>query len=678
MTRLLAVAAIWTALLLSVYGVSAAIAGARKRSDSLVRSAELAAYANAVLLAIANTAMIYALVTHDFSISYVAQVGSRSTPIFFTVISLWSALEGSILFWGLILSAYTAAAVYFTRRRLGTLSIYAMAVMLGVSFFFYLLLVGPANPFHLMSPVPTDGPGPNPLLQNHPLMAIHPPFLYLGYVGMTVPFAFAIGALISGKLDDVWIRTTRRWTVASWMFLTLAIVAGMWWSYEVLGWGGYWAWDPVENASFMPWLTATAFLHSVMVQERRGMLRVWNLSLIIATFVLTILGTFLTRSGILSSVHAFSEGPIGLFFLAFIAVVLLFSMVLLAGRGGELKSQGRLDSAASRETVFMINNLVLAAFCFTVLLGTLFPLVAEAARGVKVSVGAPFFNKMTVPLAVMLLFLVGVGPALPWRSTTREQLKRELTVPGIAFLIAAMVALVLGAKSPFTVLAFGFAAFGMISNVLQFDRGAVARRRNLGENGPQSLYRLLRATPRRYGGYIAHMGVLLLVFGVAASSSFKTEREATLTPGQTMEIGKYTLRFNQLWGKEEPHRVIIGADLQILKGGRDQGIIDPRMNYYATRDEPVPTPRVRSRATHDLYANLMAFERDGSSATVHVWIQPFVMWIWTGGLIMALGAIIALLPAARRQVRRRPAELHDDERRSRVAAEADEEMEVVA
>ncbi|HEY0306102.1 MAG TPA: cytochrome c biogenesis protein CcsA, partial [Longimicrobiales bacterium] len=456
MTRALAVASIWTALALAVYGIFAAAIGAKQRDRRLSQTARYAVYANAVLLGIANIAMIFALVTHDFSISYVAQVGSRATPLFFTIISLWSALEGSILFWGLILALYSAFAVYST-RRMGDLANYATAVLLSVSAFFFLLLVGPANPFVAMSPVPLDGPGPNPLLQNHPLMAIHPPFLYLGYVGMTVPFAFAIGALLSGRLDDSWIRTTRRYTIGAWMFLTVAIISGMWWSYEVLGWGGYWAWDPVENASFLPWLTATAFLHSVMVQERRGMLRVWNLSLIISTFILTILGTFLTRSGVLSSVHAFTKGPIGIFFLAFIGVVLLFSLILLAGRSSELReTNGRLDDPMSRETVFLVNNLLLAAFCFTVLLGTLFPLVAEAVRGVKVSVGAPFFNKMTVPLCVALIFLLGVGPALPWRTANKEQLKREFALPVLATLLIAIVALIYGARSPYTVLAFGF------------------------------------------------------------------------------------------------------------------------------------------------------------------------------------------------------------------------------
>ena len=661
MTRLIAVASIWSALGLAVYGVVAAAVGARRRDQKLLGTARFAAYANAALLAVANVAMIFALVTHDFSISYVAQVGSRATPLFFTVISLWSALEGSILFWGLILAAYTAFAVYST-RRMGDLANYAMAVMFFVSGFFFLLLVGPANPFMAMLPVPLDGPGPNPLLQNHPLMAIHPPFLYLGYVGMTVPFAFGIGALLSGRLDDSWIRTTRRYTVAAWMFLTIAIVSGMWWSYEVLGWGGYWAWDPVENASFMPWLTATAFLHSVMVQERRGMLRVWNLSLIIATFLLTILGTFLTRSGVLSSVHAFSKGPIGLYFLLFIGVLLLFSLILLAGRSSELKeANGKLDDAMSRETVFLVNNLLLAAFCFTVLLGTLFPLVAEAVRGVKVSVGSPFFNKMTVPLCAALIFLLGVGPALPWRTSNKNELKRDFLAPAIATLLMAIVAIFYGARSPYTVLALSFGAFAFVSTIQQFAKPTLARRRNLGENPATALYRTVRSNPRRYGGYIAHFGVLAMVLGVAASSSFKTEREVTLKPGETMDIGKYTLRFTELWGKEEAHRVVIGADLAIVKNGRQVGVIDPRMNYYEGRGEPVPTPSVRSRSTHDLYANLMAFQRDGSSATVHVWIQPFVAWIWIGGTIMALGALLALLPAMKRTARKyhRPAELDD-------------------
>jgi cytochrome c-type biogenesis protein CcmF len=651
LTRVLGLTAIYTALLLGLYGAAAAVWAVRTRDSTLVRSARAAAYTNFVLLALANLAMVYALVTHDFSITYVAQVGSRATPLPVTIISLWSALEGSILFWGLILAAYTAAATYFTRDRLGALGSYATAAMLGIGVFFYVLLVGPANPFGLVTSVPPDGPGPNPLLQNHPLMAVHPPLLYLGYVGMTVPYAFAVGALLSGRLDDTWIRETRRWTVTAWMFLSLAIVAGMWWSYEVLGWGGYWAWDPVENASFMPWLTATAFLHSVMVQERRGMLKVWNLSLIMATFLLTILGTFLTRSGVLSSVHAFTQGRIGLFFLIFIGIVLIFSLALLAGRSKELHQEGKLDNPVSRETVFLLNNLLFVAFTFTVLLGTLFPLVAEAVRGVKLSVGAPFFNSMTVPLCAALLFLVGVGPVLPWRVAQLERVRAKLVWPTLAMLIAALVAFTVGARHPYALLAFGFGAFALTCNVGEFVSGTRARRRSHGESSWVALRRLIAANNRRYGGYIAHVGVIVIATGIAASSTFKKEREATLRPGQSLSVGAHTLRFVELWAKDEPHRFVVGARLAVIKEERQAGSLDPRLNYYRGRDEPVPTPAVRSRINNDLYVNLLAFARDGSHATIAVMVQPLVSWIWTGGFIVALGALVGVLPLQKRRRR---------------------------
>ncbi|MGH7470204.1 MAG: heme lyase CcmF/NrfE family subunit [Longimicrobiales bacterium] len=658
MTRILGLTALYTALLLGVYGAAAAVWGVRTRQPALLRSARAAAYTNFILLALANLAMVYGLVTHNFSISFVAQVGSRSTPLLVTIISLWSALEGSILFWGLILSAYTAAATYFTRNRLGTLSSYATAAMLGVGVFFYVLLVGPANPFGLQTPIPVDGPGPNPLLQNHPLMAVHPPLLYLGYVGMTVPYAFAVGALLSGRLDDTWIRETRRWTVTAWMFLSLAIVAGMWWSYEVLGWGGYWAWDPVENASFMPWLTATAFLHSMMVQERRGMLKVWNLSLIMATFLLTILGTFLTRSGVLSSVHAFTNGPIGMYFLVFIGIVLLFSFALLAGRSTELHQEGRLDHPISRETVFLVNNLLFVAFTFTVLLGTLFPLVAEAVRGVKLSVGGPFFNRMTVPLCAALLFLVGVGPILPWRIAPLEQVRRKLVWPTAAMLLAALVAFSVGARQPYSLLAFGFGAFALTCNVGEFVSGTRARRRSLGEPALVALRRLIGANNRRYGGYLAHIGVIVIATGITASSTFKLEKEATLRPGQSMTVGKYTVRFLELWADDQPHRFVVGARLAVLKGERQAGTLDPRLNYYRGRTDPVPTPAVRSRVDNDLYINLIAFARDGTHATITTMVQPLVSWIWAGGFIVALGALLGVLPLkkSRRRILAQPRE----------------------
>jgi len=646
--------ALRVALLVAAFGLLAGALGGAGGKESWIRTAYAAAYTQFALVATATLAMVTALVSHDFSVSYVAQVGSRETPLFYTIISLWGALEGSILFWGFVLSAYTAAVVYINRARPGKLVPYATATLFFISAFFLILLVGPANPFKPVFPVPADGPGPNPLLQNHPLMAVHPPFLYLGYVGMSVPFAFAIGALLSGETGSEWIRTTRRWTMVAWGFLAFAIVAGMWWSYDVLGWGGYWAWDPVENASFLPWLTATAFIHSEMVEERRGMLRVWNMSLIIVTFLLTILGTFLTRSGILSSVHAFAEGTVGYYFLAFIAIVLFASFVLLSGLSPRLKSTGRLDSLWSRETVFFFNNLLLTGFMFTVLLGTLFPLVAEAVRGVKVSVGAPFFNQMTIPICATLLLLMGVGPALPWRSATREQIQRQLIPPTVMMVTVAIGVVVAGVHQFYAVLAFAFAAFAITANLREFWRGIRARMTMHQENPVTALARLVGGNHRRYGGYLAHMGVLLLAIGVTASSAFRMEREATLKPGSALTLGGYTVRLKDLWGREEPQRVVVGADVIVERGGAVVGSVEPRMNYYKTSDTPVVTPAVRSRADADLYVNLMAFERDGSSATLRVLVEPLVSWIWFGGMVVALGAIVSLWPAARRVPRRSP------------------------
>jgi cytochrome c-type biogenesis protein CcmF len=650
-TRLLGYSALVAALAIASYGMIAAIAGVRRREAALVRSARAAAYTCFGLLTVANLAMIYGLVTHDFSIGYVAQVGSRATPVFFTVISLWSALEGSILFWGWVLAFYAALAMWLTKAQHGALGAYANAVLLFVSAFFYMLLVGPANPFGLVSPVPMDGPGPNPLLQNHILMAVHPPLLYLGFVGMTVPFAFGIAALASGRLDDTWLRVTRNWTIVAWSFLTLAIVAGMWWSYDVLGWGGYWAWDPVENASFLPWLTATAFMHSAMVQERRGLLRMWNMSLIIATFLLTILGTFLTRSGVISSVHAFGDGPIGIYFLAFIAILLVVSLVLLMGRSNELRSNGSLDNMVSRETVFLGNNLLLTAFTFTVLLGTLFPILAEAVRGVKVSVGAPFFNRMTIPICVALLFLVGVGPMLPWRVANMQELKRKALGPLAAGGITLVTVLVLGMRDFWGVLAFTFSAWALVANVQEFALGTAARRRAGGGGWLGSLWGMMNANPKRYGGYTAHIGLIMMAVGITGSSVFKVEREATVRVGEMVQLQEYAVRFQELWAQDEPHRFVVGARFDVLVNGQLKGEMNPRLNYYRMRgsEEPITTPAVRSRAHKDLYMNLLAFERDGSSATVTVITEPLVVWIWIGSVVIAFGAFFSVWPRRRRR-----------------------------
>ena len=655
MTRFLGVDAISIALAVSLFGIAAAVLGVRRNSDRLVQASFASVYTAFALLTVATVAMVYGLVTHDFSISYVSQVGSRATPVFYTVISLWGALEGSILFWAWVLALYGAAVVWLNRRHPGPLIPYTAATMLAVSIFFGILLRGPANPFREVFPVPLDGPGPNPLLQNHPLMAVHPPLLYLGYVGLTVPFAFAVGAALSSQLgSSEWLRLSRRWTLVSWMFLTAAIIAGMWWSYEVLGWGGYWAWDPVENASFMPWLTATAFLHSAILQERRGMLKLWNLNLIVATFVLTILGTFLTRSGVLSSVHAFTTGTIGYYFLAFIAVVILFAFALVAGNTETLRTRGNLDAVLSRDTIFLLNNLFLTAFTFTVLLGTLYPLVAEAVRGVKVSVGAPFFNKMTLPLCASLLFLMGVGPALPWRRATADQAKRKLMLPAISAVVVAIVSIALGTRAPYAVLAFAFGAFALTANVGEYALAVSARRKTHPESHLVALMRLIRGNQRRYGGYLAHIGVVITAVAIAASSAFRSEYDATIRPGQVMNAGSFDVRLDQLWARDEPHRTVVGASLTVLRGGQPIAEMQPRTNFYALQQDPVPTPAVRSRPAGDLYINLMAFAEDGSSATLRVIVEPLVPWIWFGGGVVCMGAVISMLPGARR---RREAEM---------------------
>jgi cytochrome c-type biogenesis protein CcmF len=417
----------------------------------------------------------------------------------------------------------------------------------------------------------------------------------------------------------------------------------------VLGWGGYWAWDPVENASFMPWLTATAFMHSAMVQERRNMLRTWNMSLVIVTFLLTILGTFLTRSGVLSSVHAFSEGPIGLYFMGFIAVTLLFSVVVLTGRSHDLRSEAQLDQMASRETVFLLNNLLLTAFTFTVLLGTMFPLVAEAVRGVKLSVGAPFYNRMTLPICVALLFLIGVGPMLPWRVSNSDELKRKLRAPSAAFIITAVAAFALGLRSFYGLLAFGFAAWATVTNLQEFAYAAAARR-STGRSWFDALFGLFSVNPRRYGGYVAHLGLIMMAVGITGSSVFRYEREATLRPGQSVQLREYTVRFDDLQAHDEAHRFVVLGNFTVFIDGVEAGKLDPRLNYYRSRgaSDPITTPSVRTRADNDLYINLIAFERDGSSATVHVIVEPLVVWIWVGGFIVAMGALIGLWPRRRR------------------------------
>jgi cytochrome c-type biogenesis protein CcmF len=633
--------AVGGALLLSVVGAVPAFAAVAGRPQLAIWGRR-AAYAVFWLATLAIVLMVVALVTHDFSVGYVAQVGSRSTPLFYTVISLWSSLEGSILFWGWILAGYTAAVVYIYRDRYPDLMPAVTGTLLVVNAFFWLLLAWPANPFVPVFPVPADGPGPNPLLQNHPFMGLHPPLLYLGYVGLAVPFAFGVAALLIGKVGGDWVRAVRRWTMAPWIFLTAGIVSGAWWSYEVLGWGGYWAWDPVENASFLPWLTATAFLHSIMVQERRQTLKMWNILLVVATFLLTLFGTFLTRSGILASVHAFTEGLIGPFFLGFITLVLFIALGLVAWRSDELKSEPALDAVASRETAFLLNNLLLVAFTFTVLLGTVYPLLAEAIRGVKVSVGAPYFNRMSIPIALGLVLLIGIGPALPWRRGSPDLLARKFLWPTVVALAAGIVFWLLGARHFMTWLTLVLSVLSVGLLVGEFWRPARARRLAHDEGLGGALLSVVSKNRRRYGGYVVHLGIIIMAVGIALSSTYRREREVTLGIGQAVTYEGYTVRLDSLYAGREPHRDFVEAAFSVGRGGEVSETMRPRLNYYPMSQQPIGTPKVRTRPNADLYLSLMAYDQTGSSATVNVIVNPMVVWIWIGGAIMALGALFAI------------------------------------
>lgn len=651
MLSTLGFASVLAALLGAAVMAGAGFVGGLRRNPTLADAARRAAYFTFGAMTVAIAAMEIALLTHNFGVDYVARVGSRDTPTYYTAISLWSSLDGSILFWGWILAGYAALVAFARRRKRSPLNPLILGTMGAVGLFFFGLLVGPANPFGAVHPVPADGPGPNPLLQNHPLMGLHPPMLYLGFVGMTVPFAFAVAALVSGNLESGWLQEARNWTIAVWAFLTMGIIAGGWWSYEVLGWGGYWAWDPVENASVLPWLTATAFLHSAMVQERRGMLKTWNLTLISGTFLLTLFGTFLTRSGIIDSVHAFTEGTIGPLFLAFIGVVAFATMALIAWRSDRLHAPGELDSLVSRESAFVLNNLMFVGLTFTVLLGTMFPLLVEAFQQERISVGPPYFDMVASPIGLALLFLMGVGPALPWRRASRERLRRTFLVPSLIGLAVLVAALLLGIRRPVPLLTFGLAGFVASTIVDEFRKGVAARRSIAGRSVPLALWDLLRRNGPRYGGYVVHAGVVIVAVALTISANWKFEREATLRPGERLVVGEHQVELVSLWGREEPHRFVVGTTLRVWRNDRLQSEQQPRLNYYPTQQQPIATPAVAASLTRDLYLTLMAFEtEEGEHATIRAIVNPAVSWLWIGGMVIGLGSVVAIWPRRRRDI----------------------------
>jgi cytochrome c-type biogenesis protein CcmF len=629
------------ALGLAVYGGIAAGVGARSGRLALIESAQHAAVGVFVLVTSCFALLTYAFLTFDFSVRYVATNTNLGTPFYYRITAVWGALEGSIILWAWMLALYTI--ILIVRHRVGARELYpwALATMLGILAFFLLVMTVAAPPFQRQVPVPADGRGLNPLLEDTGMIT-HPVALYLGFTGFSVPFAFAMAALITGRIGDTWLVLTRRWTIVAWYFLSLGLLIGGWWSYHVLGWGGYWAWDPVENAAFMPWLTGTAFLHSVMIQERRRMLRLWNISLVILTFGLTLFGTFLTRSGVIASVHAFTQGSIGILFLSFLALVLLTALGLVAWRWEVLRSEGELDSVVSRESAFLLNNVFLVAAAFTVFFGTVFPLLSEAVRGVKVSVGAPFFNQVNVPLFLSLVFLMGVGPLIAWRRASLDNLKRNFLWPVALGIVTAAAAFALGVRSLLAALTFATTVFVAVTIAVDFTRATRARLR-VGESLLPAMGGLLLRHNRRYGGFVVHLGILIIALGVMGSHAWSVQTETTLHRGETAELAGYRFRFDGLTAVEESnHFKVIGAFT--VSNGRVLGVLRPAKKFYPQEQAPIAYVDYRLGLREDLYLVLGDFARDGSQATIKLQVNRLVSWIWIGGFVLTLGALLAILP----------------------------------
>jgi cytochrome c-type biogenesis protein CcmF len=695
-------AALVVALLVAVYATVAAIVGARTGRRELVVSARRAFYSIFGLLLLCFVLVESAFLRGDFHWEIVQMRSSSSTPTFYKLTGMWSTQQGSLLLWAFLLSLYGSVALYVTRHKHREIVPYATAVLGGIAAFFIgLMVIWGETPFGTVTPTPADGQGLTPLLR-HPAMMIHPPMLYSGYVGFAIPFAFAIGALVTRQTGADWIRTTRRFMLVAWTFLGAGILLGSLWSYSELGWGGYWAWDPVENASLMPWLIGTALLHSVMIQEKRGMLKVWNVSLVIGAFVLSLLGTFLVRSGVLQSIHAFGASTLGKPFLIFIAIVLFGSVALVLSRLDDLRSQARLDSLWSRESVFLLNNVVLVALCFVIFWGTFFPLISEALTGDEATLGPPWFDRYIVPLAIVLTLLSGIGPIIAWRRVTLANLRRSFVVPAavtaVAFLL--LVAVTPAAESTaslimFTLIAFVFAVIGQ-----EFFRGASARRVMTQESWPTATLRLVGRNRRRYGGYIVHIGIAILFLGVAGSSAFHKQADARLMPGQSTKVGDYTVTYVKPTAQPGDSRntgalMSLGAEMRVTKDGKTE-TLHPARNYYGTSNGDGPFSSVfdgestsevalKWGARQDFWlavqpdlrnieasvkeadrrfpdaapqtqglvimANLERWKNKPVAMPVRAIVSPLVGWIWAGGAVALFGALLALWPspAARRQ-----------------------------
>jgi cytochrome c-type biogenesis protein CcmF len=645
---------LWLASLTTAYSLFILIIGIRRGRDgaALIASGNNAALASGALLTLAAGLLFYNLAISNFRVEYVTHYTSRELPLFYKLSAFWGGQPGSLLLWAWLLAMFTVAVLLIYQRKNLPALPYVIAILMAIILFFNTLLLFVAPPFELLARIPANGRGLNPLLQ-HPAMAIHPPLLYLGYVGMAVPLAFALAALLSGHLDDAWVKNVRRWTLIPWFFLTMGIMLGARWAYVELGWGGYWAWDPVENASLMPWLTGTAFLHSIMIQEKKGMLKIWNMVLIILTFELCIFGTFITRSGIISSVHAFAQSGIGPMFGVFLATTTAFCLAALLRRIPQLRAKNQMESIVSRESTFLMNNLALLGATFAVFWGTIFPLISEAVRGVKITVGAPFFNQVNLPIALILLALTGIGPVLAWRKSSPENLRKQFLGPLIAILAGAIGLWILEIRHLYAFLAFILAIFVTATIVQEFYRGARARRQSHRENWALALWRLIARNQRRYGGYVVHFGIVLIFVGISGTA-FTTHLEATVQTGKAFPISHYQIRFDRMAFGHDAAKQWMAAEVSVTRGSKFMQTLRPEKRLYVTHEQPTTEVALLSTWRDDLYLVLAGFDEEKQEATFSAYVNPLVVWLWIGGWVMAIGTLLAMAPLSHQTPRIKP------------------------
>jgi cytochrome c-type biogenesis protein CcmF len=669
--------ALFVTLLISIYGVFAAIYGVRNNAQHWVESARTAMLLSFPLLTLSSLSLVYLLATGQFQVEYVAMVSSTSMPMYLRVTALWGGQAGSLLFWAWMMSAFASAVMLRKWDRDRELLPWVIVVSLITLAFFLIMIIFFENPFERlwqstagitssmfrpagsMPYIPRDGNGLNPLLR-HPGMIIHPPMLYLGFVSFVIPYAFAFAALITGRTDDRWIRITRRWTLVAWLFLSLGLVLGSRWAYDVLGWGGYWAWDPVEIAAFMPWLSGTAFLHSVMIQEKRGMLKHWNMVLIILTYSLVIFGTFLTRSGVLSSVHAFAQSAIGPLFFVFIGITFVTSMALLLNRWSDLKAESTMTSMLSREALFLLNNLLFMGILVICFWGVIFPLISELATGQKVTVGPPFYERATGPLFGGLLLLMGIAPLAAWRHSTAKTLGKAIWKPFLVSLLVLGLVLYAGVRQPAALLGLWLSALVILVTLYEFWRGANARHRKSGESLPLALWRLAGRNRRRYGGYIIHLGVVLMAIGIIGIEVFQTETQGTIPQNGELSLGPYRMTYNSLsmWDTEDG-RNVARAVVSVYKNDAYIGDLYPRRDYYYESQQPMTIPGVRSTLEDDFYVLLVDWQPISTQgATFKVFHNPLINWLWIGGWVFILGTMVAAWPDQEKEPARKRLHAH--------------------